>query len=251
MCQRRNDFQRLAGLSRLLLRRQEAHGAHVVQSVGDLDDQHPPVAGHGDDHLADRLRVSGGTQGDLVQLGDAVDQMRHLLAEVGGQLFHRVAGVLDGVVQQRGDQRGGVHAEFGQDVGNGQRMGDVRVTRAAQLVGMPLLGHLVGLLQQRQIGLRKEPLVHGDERLEHRIDGAALGGHPSCQPGPHPPRRAGGGPGDLQRLRFRQLHCRVRLPATHRRCLHSLSRAGIVSHGHLLRLRLRGYPSHRVQAADP
>ena len=41
MCQRRNDFQRLAGLAGLLLRRQEAHGAHVVQPVGDLDHQHP------------------------------------------------------------------------------------------------------------------------------------------------------------------------------------------------------------------
>ena len=90
----------------------------------------------------------------LVQLGDAVDQVADLLAEVGGQRLQRVAGVLDGVVQQRGDQRGGVHAEVGQDVGDGQRVGDVRVAGAAQLVGVPLLGHLVGPLQQRQVGLR-------------------------------------------------------------------------------------------------
>ncbi len=156
MCQRRNDFQRLAGLAGLLLRRQEPHGAHVVQPVGDLDHQHPRIAGHRDDHLADGLALGGGAQHHLVQLGDAVDEMADLVAEVGGQRLQRVAGVLDGVVQQGGDQRGGVHAELGQDVGDGQRVGDVRVAGAAQLVGVPLLGHLVGALQQRQVGLREE-----------------------------------------------------------------------------------------------
>ena len=187
MCQWRNDFQRLPGLAGLLLRRQEPHGAHVVQSVGDLDHQHPPVAGHRDDHLADRLGVGRGPQRHFVELGDAVHQMGHFLTEVGGQLFHRVAGVLDRVVQQRGDQRGGVHAELGQDVGDGKRMGDVRVAGTAHLVGVPLLGHLVRLLQQRQVGLRDEALVHGYQRLQHRVDGAALSGHPAGQPGPHPP----------------------------------------------------------------
>ena len=175
MCQRRNDFQRLAGLAGLLLRRQEPHRAHVVQPVGDLDHQHPRVAGHRDDHLADGLALGGGAQHDLVQLGDAVDEMADLVAELGGQRLQRVAGVLDGVVQQRGDQRGGVHAELGQDVGHRQRMGDVRVAGAAQLVGVPLLGDLVGPLQQRQVGLRVDLAVHRDQRLEHRVDGAALG----------------------------------------------------------------------------
>ena len=187
MCQRRNDFQRLVSLAGLLLRRQETHGAHVVQPVGHLDHQHPPVAGHRDDHLADRLGLGGGPQRHLVQLGHTVDEVCHLLTEVGGQRLQRVAGVLDGVVQQCGDQRGGVHAELGQDVGDRERMGDVRVAGAAQLVGVPLFGDLVRPLQQRQVGLREALLVHGDQRLEHRVDGAALGCHPAGQPGPHPP----------------------------------------------------------------
>ena len=197
MGQWRNDFQRLAGLAGLLLRRQEPHGAHVVQPVGDLDHQHPRIAGHRDDHLADGLALGGGAEHDLVQLGDAVDEMADLIAELGRQRLQRVAGVLDGVVQQGGHQCRGVHAEFGQDVGHRKRVGDVRIAGAAHLVGVPHLGHVVGPLQQRKVGLRVELAVHRDQRLQHRVDGAALRRHPARQPGAHPPR--GGGLGGVLR----------------------------------------------------
>ncbi len=95
----RNDFQRLTGFAGLLLRRQEAHGAHVVQPVGDLDHQHPGIAGHGGDHLADGLAFGGAAQHHPIQLGHAVDEMAHLFAEFLGQCLERVTGVLDGVVQ--------------------------------------------------------------------------------------------------------------------------------------------------------
>ena len=52
--------------------------------------------------------------------------------------LQRVAGVLDRVVQQGGDQRGGVHAELGQDRGHRQRVGDVRVAALAQLAAVLL-----------------------------------------------------------------------------------------------------------------
>ena len=98
MCQRRNDFQRLAGLARLLLRWQESHGAHVVQPVGDLDHQHPRIAGHREDHLADGLALGRGAQRHLVQLGDTVDEVADLGAELLGQRLERVAGVFDRVM---------------------------------------------------------------------------------------------------------------------------------------------------------
>ena len=187
MCQRRNDFQGLGGFADLLLRRQEPHRAHVVQTVGHLDDQHPWVAGHRDDHLADGLGLGGRAQHDLVEFGDPVDEMADLIAEFGGQRLQGVPGVLDGVVQQRGDQGGGVHAQLGQDVGHRQRVGDVRVAGPAELGGVSLLGNLVGALQKRQIGLGIDLPVHRDQRFEHRVDRAALGRHSTRQAGPHPP----------------------------------------------------------------
>ena len=202
MRQRGNDFECFAGFAGLLLRRQEAHGPHVVQPVGHLDHQHAWVARHRDDHLADRLAFGGGTEGDLVQLGDPVDEVADLGAELLGQRLQRVAGVLDGVVQQCRHERRGVHAELGQDVGHRQRMGDVGITGLAHLVGVALLGDVVGLLQQRQVCLRIDLPVYRDQRLENRVDGAALRRHPSGQPGPHPPRRAGGGLGQVHGLGF-------------------------------------------------
>ncbi len=80
--QRGQHLERLAGLALLLVRRQEAQRAHVVQPVGELDDQHARVAGHRDDHLADRLGLGRLAELDLVELGDAVDQVRDLGAEL-------------------------------------------------------------------------------------------------------------------------------------------------------------------------
>ena len=53
--QGRIDLERLLGLLELLVLAQIAEGAHVVQPVGQLDEDHPDVLRHGDDHLADVL----------------------------------------------------------------------------------------------------------------------------------------------------------------------------------------------------
>src|SRR3712207_9000937 len=52
--QRGEDLQRLPRLLLLLLRREETQRAHVVQPVGELDDQHPGVA----DRKSTRLNSS-------------------------------------------------------------------------------------------------------------------------------------------------------------------------------------------------
>ncbi len=190
--QRGQHFEGLARLAGLLLRRQETHGAHVVQPVGELDHQHPGVAGHRDDHLADGLGLRGRPQFDLVQLGDAVDQVRHLVAELGAELVQGVVGVLDGVVQQAGHQRGGVHTELGQNRRDRQRVRDVRVARLAPLTAVLLLGDVVGALEQREVRLRVEFAVHGGERLKHLLDrGGPLRRDSPGQPGADATGRGG------------------------------------------------------------
>ena len=79
MGQRGVDLHRLARDARLLLRRQEPEGAHVVEPVGELDDHHPHVLGHGQEHLADvlgLLLLHGSGRSELGELGDPVDQAR-------------------------------------------------------------------------------------------------------------------------------------------------------------------------------
>ena len=189
--ERREDLQHLARLLLLLGPRQVAQGPHVVQPVGELDDQDPDVAGHGDDHLADRLGLGRVAVFDLVELGHAVDQRGDVVAEVAAQLGQRVGGVLDGVVQQRRAQRLVVHAELGQDRGHRQRVRDVRVAALAHLAGVQLRGNVVGALDQPDIGLGMRRADRLDQRLEHRVGAAAAGRAQPGQPAPDAGRPGG------------------------------------------------------------
>ena len=81
--QRRVDVEGLLGRAALLPLGHHGEGAHVVQPVGQLDQQDPPVVGHGDEHLADGRRLLGllGVELQAVELGHAVDHPGHAVAE--------------------------------------------------------------------------------------------------------------------------------------------------------------------------
>ncbi len=175
MGERGVDLQRLACLALLLVLGQETQGAHVVQPVGELDDQRPRVAGHRDDHPADRLRLRRLRRlADLdpVELADGVDDEGDLVAEglpdrLGGQ-----GGLLQRVVQQGRGQRRGVHPEIGEDARHGDRVGDVRVAGEAHLAGVRGVGDLEGLLDLVDVG----PRVVREQAAQHRIEGRGGGG---------------------------------------------------------------------------
>ncbi len=80
---RRVDVERLARLVDLLLLRHRVDRAHVVQPIGELDQDDPDVRGHRDHHLAVvlGLRLVARLERQPGQLGDAVDQAGDLLAE--------------------------------------------------------------------------------------------------------------------------------------------------------------------------
>jgi len=218
--QRGVDLQRLAGLLLGRRRRHELPGAGVVQPVGELDDEHPDVARHRDDHLAHRLGLRRVAVGDLVELGHAVDEHRDLGPVLGAQLLQRVRGVLDRVVQQRRGERRRRHAELGQDRRHRDRVRDVRVAALAQLPAVRLLRGRVRALEQAQVGLG----VVGPDGLQQRLDHRRLAAHRASLPEPrqaraHPargtrargrlrPRATGSRGPDLVR-HARLLTCRV------------------------------------------
>jgi hypothetical protein len=187
--ERGEHLEGLAGLPGLLLGRQEAHGAHVVQPVGELDHQDAGVAGHGDDHLADGLGLRRAAELHLVQLGDAVDEPGDLVTEVALEVDEGVVGVLDGVVEERGDERDGVHAQLTEDGGDGERVGDVRVAGLAPLAAVGLLGDVVGALQQPEVGFGVQLAMDGRERFQHLLDrGGPLGGDAAGETSAYAPR---------------------------------------------------------------
>ena len=79
---------------------------------------------------------------------------RHLVTELGGEGLQGVVGVFDGVVQQcRGNSRRG-HAQFGEDLRDRHRMGDVGLAAASTLVAMEIGSRLEGALEQVPVAAR-------------------------------------------------------------------------------------------------
>ena len=139
---RRVDLQGLLRLVDLLLLRHRADRAHVVQAIGELDEDDPDVRGHRDHHLAVvlGLRLVARLERDPGELRDAVDEGGDLLAELLAHLVERRRGVLDGVVQQRGAERLGVEPQARADLRDADGVHDEVLAGLAALVGVVLAG---------------------------------------------------------------------------------------------------------------
>ncbi len=116
--------------------------AHVVQAVGQLDEDDADVVDHGQHHLAKvfGLLLFAGGEVDLADLGDAFDDVRDLLAEFLADVDDRDRGIFHRIVQQAGGDGDWIHLHFGQDQSDFQRMDKVRLARGAGLSGVVLSG---------------------------------------------------------------------------------------------------------------
>ena len=132
---RRIDVERLARDRAALGGRQRLDGAQVVRAVGELDQDHAQVAHHRQQHLAEvlRLRFLAILEADLVELGDAIDDLGDVVAEARGDVGLGDRRVLDDVVQDRADDGVGVQVQVGEDLRRGHRMRDVGLARDALL----------------------------------------------------------------------------------------------------------------------
>ena len=137
------DLHRFKRLLLLLLRGLVLHRAHVVQAVGDLDEDDADVLAHGEEHLAQVFHLLLGLGGIVHarQLADALDEVGDGGGEQLGDLLMRGRGVLDGVVQQRrGDGLRVQMQLLGHDLRHGERMGDKRRVVLAELALVGLVG---------------------------------------------------------------------------------------------------------------
>ena len=122
-----------------------------MQAVGELDQDDAHVARHREQHLAEvlGLRFLLRLELDLVELGDAVDQLGDRLAEVARDLGLGDRGVFGHVVQQRRGERLRVHVPLREDVGDGERVGDIRLAGLAELAFVRRLAEVVGRFELR------------------------------------------------------------------------------------------------------
>ena len=173
------DLQGFLGDPGLLVRAQRPQGAHVVQAVGQLDQDDPQIASHGQEDLAQVLGlgrflgeglggIPGLTRGDRGQLGDPVHQHGDLFSEVFAKILERGPGVLHDVMQEGGGQGGGIQTIGGQDVSHLDRMEDVGLSRSPELPFVPSLGHLEGPVHGLPLGRVQVKRGLADQALKVR-----------------------------------------------------------------------------------
>ena len=157
----------LGGVDRL-------HRAHVVQPVGELDEDDADVARHRQQHLAERLglRLLARREAQLVELGEAVDEVGGRRAEALDQLGLGDAAVLHRVVHQRGHDRLRVELPLGAQAGDGDRVRDVGLAAGAELAQVRLVGEAVGVADAPDVGGVEVVELDG-QRRERRRGGVA------------------------------------------------------------------------------
>ena len=153
--ERRIDIERLLGDAAARGVRHEFQRAHVVQAVGELDQQHADVVGDRQQQLAQVLGLLGLARNQLqpLQLGQSLDQRADLVAEHLVDLGAGRLGVLDGVVQQRGDDGGVVELEAGEDRRDLERMREIGIAGGARLGAVRLHGVDIGAVEQVFVGI--------------------------------------------------------------------------------------------------
>ena len=141
------DLESFACNFLLPVRRQVFERPHVVQAIGQFDEHHADVIHHRQHHLAQvfGLLFLPGSEIDGADLGDTLDDMRHLFAKLFADIDDGHGGIFNRVMQQARGDRNGVHFHLGQDQGHFQGMNQIGLAGGTALSGVVFLGKFVGL----------------------------------------------------------------------------------------------------------
>ena len=152
----RVNLQSLFGDFVAAIGRQVFERAHVVQAIGQFDEHHTDVIDHGQHHLAQvfGLLFFSRRKVDFADLGDAFDNVRDLLAKFFADIDDGDRGVFDGIVQQSGRDRDGIHFHFGEHQRHFQGVDEIRLARGAGLAIVMFQRVVVGFLDDGEIVLR-------------------------------------------------------------------------------------------------
>ncbi len=169
--ERRVHLECLACLLRLLRPRLVFDRAHVVEPVGELDEDDANVLRHGNDHLAVVLRLGllAALEADPGQLRDAFDELRHLGAEFRLDLLQVRARVLDDVVEERRCDRLLVQVQLRADPGDTQRVMDELFSGPTGLARVSSFSEVERAAQEVSVDLRVVRLDLGDQLIDEVV----------------------------------------------------------------------------------
>jgi len=135
-----------------MIGREVLQGAHVVEAVGELDEDDPEVLPHREDHLAEGFRLLGGGvgQGDPADLGDPSTRWA-----TESPKRSRTSSIVATVSRRCREEPGGhrllVEVPVGEEEGDVQRVDEIRLPRLAQLPVVHLGGEDVRLVDELDI----------------------------------------------------------------------------------------------------
>ncbi len=157
------DIEGLLGNLRLLFRGVVLEGPHVMEPVSQLDQDHPDVLHHGENHLSEILCLAlfGRPEGDLADLGQPIDQLGNLFSKVFLNIFEGGEGILNGVVEKAGGHTRRIEFHLGQDAGDLQGMNQVRLSGETDLADVDLCRNDIGLVDEVNVRIRiirKDPV---------------------------------------------------------------------------------------------
>ena len=152
--ERRIDIHRLTGdAATLFLTLDEVERAHIVEPVRQLDEQHPDIAGHGEQEFP---QIFGSAFGvglrlNCRQLGNAINKPRDILAKQLLDLVLGRDGIFDRVVEDRRRDRLIIEPQIRQDTGDFDRMAEIGIARGAFLRAMCVHRKHIGAVDQSLI----------------------------------------------------------------------------------------------------
>ena len=148
MRQRGEQVNGLGGYFKLLNRQHSIQGAHIMQTIGQLDQHYPQVVRKGKQHL---LVVFGLLAGICIvenpfDFGESVNNPRYFIAKLLTNTFKRIIRIFHNVVQECADDRGFAKANFPcTDTCNFQGVIDVWFTTAPAHIFMGLHSNIKSL----------------------------------------------------------------------------------------------------------
>ena len=151
--ERRIDFHRLLGDAQALVLRHMVERAHVVETVGELDQEDAHVLRDGQQQLAQILRLLRlpGNEIELLQLGQALDELAKFGTEQFVDFLPGRRGVLDRVMEKGDSDRRLVHVHVGEDGRDFERVREIGIARSAPLMAMLLHRIDISLVEQRLV----------------------------------------------------------------------------------------------------
>ena len=198
MSQRGVDVESFACNRFLPIGLQVLESTHIMEAVGQLDENHANIGDHGQQHLAHvfGLAVFAVGELDLVDLGDTFNNVRHLIAKTSLDFFAGGGGVFHGVVEESGGDGGGVHLHLREHLCNFKGMNDVGLAGSSNLAFMVLNAEIPGFADETDIFTGTVRLNAPEQSLKALIDQGLFRGARSRR---GLPGRARGGAGHICR----------------------------------------------------